>query len=374
MFVGQDFLTVTGHKATLSRVTDSEPRPRSETSRTLVAMLSLCTVVLVAWALSAAEAVFAPLAFALFTIAVAWPLQRRLQADVPRLLALALTMAATILVVVVFASLVAWAAGRVGRFVVSDAARLQALYGSITSWLESHGIEIAGLWANYLGVEQLIRLAQQVTARLNTAVSFLVVVFIYVLLGLLEVDDAYLKLRGWRRGRLGEVLLVGGAKTAAKLRRYMLVRTLMSAVTGLLVWAFARLAGLPLAPEWGVIAFALNFIPFIGPLIATVFPTVFAMAQFESWQMAVVVFACLNVIQFVVGSYLEPRFVGSALSISPFVVLFAVFFWTFLWGLAGAFIGVPIVIAILTICEEHPSTRWIVDLFGSPPMDKYPAD
>jgi len=144
----------------------------------------------------------------------------------------------------------------------------------------------------------------------------------------------------------------------------------MSAITGLLVWGFAWLVGLPLASEWGVIAFALNFIPFIGPLIATVFPTIFAIAQFESWQMAVVVFACLNVIQFVVGSYLEPRFVGNALSISPFVVLFAVFFWAFLWGLAGAFIGVPIVIALLTLCEEHPSTRWISDLFGSPAPDR----
>ncbi|MFA5956375.1 AI-2E family transporter [Hyphomicrobium sp.] len=333
-------------------------------------MVGLCTVVLVAAALSLAQSVFAPLAFALFVIAIAWPLQRRLQASMPRLLALALTMAATIFVAVVFASLVAWAAGRVGRFVVSDASRLQALYGSIASWLEGHGIEVAGVWANYFSVDQLIRMAQQVTAHLNTAVSFLIVVFIYVLLGLLEVDDVSRKLRAWRRGRLGEVLLAGGSKTAFKFRRYMLVRTLMSAMTGLLVWGFAWLAGLPLAPEWGVIAFALNFIPFIGPLIATVFPTVFAMAQFESWQMAVLVFACLNVIQFVVGSYLEPRFIGNALSISPFVVLFSVFFWTFLWGLAGAFIGVPIVIALLTLCEEHPSTRWIADLLGSPPADR----
>ena len=52
-----------------------------------------------------------------------------------------------------------------------------------------------------------------------------------------------------------------------------------------------------------------------------------------------------------------------------FVVLFAVFFWTFLWGLAGAFIGVPIVIAMLTLCEQHPSGRWVVELFGPPPRD-----
>jgi len=91
-------------------------------------------------------------------------------------------------------------------------------------------------------------------------------------------------------------------------------------------------AGLQLAAEWGVIAFALNYIPFIGPFIATVFPTLLALAQFASWQAALAVFACLNIIQFVIGSYIEPRVFGSELAISPFVVLFAVISWTFLWG------------------------------------------
>jgi AI-2 transport protein TqsA len=95
-----------------------------------------------------------------------------------------------------------------------------------------------------------------------------------------------------------------------------------------------------------------------------VFPTLFALAQFESWELAVIVFVGLNLIQFLIGSYLEPRIAGSALSISPFLVLFAVFFWAFLWGIPGAFIGVPIVIAILTLCEEHESTRWIATLLS----------
>ena len=139
----------------------------------------------------------------------------------------------------------------------------------------------------------------------------------------------------------------------------------MSAATGLLVWALAWLTGLQLAVEWGVIAFALNYIPFIGPFIATVFPTLFALAQFASWQAALAVFACLNVIQFVVGSYIEPRIAGGALTISPFIVLFAVLFWTFLWGLFGAVIGVPITIALLTFCAQHRSTRWLADLLGT---------
>jgi predicted PurR-regulated permease PerM len=131
-----------------------------------------------------------------------------------------------------------------------------------------------------------------------------------------------------------------------------------------LVWALAWLSGLQFAWDWGVIAFALNYIPFIGPFIATVFPTLFALAQFASWQAALAVFACLNVIQFVIGSYIEPRLAGRVLAISPFVVLFAVFLWAFLWGPFGAFIGVPITIALLTFCAQHPSSRWLSDLLA----------
>jgi predicted PurR-regulated permease PerM len=146
----------------------------------------------------------------------------------------------------------------------------------------------------------------------------------------------------------------------------MLVRTIMSVVTGVAIWAFSLIAGLELATAWGVIAFALNYIPFIGPFIATIFPSVFAIAQSESWEMAVIVFVGLNVIQFLIGSYLEPRVAGAALSMSPFVVLFSVFFWAFLWGIPGAFIGVPIMIAIMSICGQFDASRWAAELLSGP--------
>jgi hypothetical protein len=111
------------------------------------------------------------------------------------------------------------------------------------------------------------------------------------------------------------------------------------------------------------IAFAVNYIPFIGPLIATYFRPCSPSRNSVPWTAFVV---CLNLIQFIVGSYFEPRIAGGALAISPFLVLFAVFFWTFLWRIAGAFIGVPIVIAALTLCEQHPSNRWIADRWTAP--------
>ncbi|MBR1198262.1 AI-2E family transporter [Bradyrhizobium sp. AUGA SZCCT0240] len=326
--------------------------------------VGIIAVVLLAAAVRQATAVFAPLALALFIIAIVWPLQSRLQAKMPKLLALALTIVVTIVVCLAFASLAAWGFGRVGRSLMADTVRYQALYGAMVTWLDGHGVSVAGLWAEHFNVTWLMRTTQFVTGRVNTTLSFWVIALVYVVLGLLEVEDARRRIETLGKPEVARVLLDGSAATAAKFRKYLLVRTQMSAITGLLVGVFAWITGLPFALEWGVIAFALNYIPFIGPFIATLFPTLLAMTQFESWQAVLALFACLNIIQFVVGSYVEPRVAGSMLAISPLVVLFAIFFWTFQWGLFGTFIGVPIALAILTFCAQHPSSRWIADLLG----------
>ncbi len=327
----------------------------------IVAGLAVC------FAVYEAASVLAPLALALFIIAIVWPLQRRLQSHLPKLLALALTVIVTVAACVAFASLAVWGFGRVGRAFVADAARYQALYDNLVNWLDSHAVSVAGLWAQHFNLAWLLRAAQTMTGRISTTMRFWLIALVYVVLGLLEVDDVRKRVEALANRDAARVILDGSAATAVKFRKYMLVRTQMSAMTGLLVGAFAWITGLQFAAEWGVIAFVLNYIPFIGPFIATLFPTLLAMTQFDSWQAVLGAFICLNIIQFVVGSYIEPRVAGSTLSISPFVVLFAIFFWTFLWGLFGTFIGVPITLAILTFCGEHPSTRWVADLFGGSP-------
>jgi len=333
--------------------------------RRLRAAAYLIALVAISAAAGLAEAVFAPVAFALFIIAVVWPLQRRLQSHLPRLLALAIVILITIGVLAVFTLLVAWSFARVGRWVIGDAAQLQTLYDTAAKWLGGHGIAPAGLWAEHFNVGWLVGVVQEVTKRVNTTMSFSLIVFVYLLLGLLEVDDAARRIRAMDNREAARILLDGSVTAATKLRRYLLVRTLMSVMTGVLVWGFTMLAGLPLAAEWGIIAFALNYIPFIGPFIATVFPTLFALLQFSSWEAVLMVFVCLNLIQFVSGSYVEPRVSGAALAVSPFALLFSVFFWTFLWGLVGAFIGVPITIAVLSFCAQHPSSRWLAGLLGA---------
>jgi AI-2 transport protein TqsA len=333
-------------------------------SRLIQTLLGLCTAVLIFAALDYARTIFAPVAVALFVMAVVWPLQSALQAKMPKLLALAITILVTVVVVAVLAFSVVWGLGVVGRWLFGNAARFQELYAELAVWLSGHGVFVTGAMSEYFDVNWLFRAFQQITGRIHGMVSFALVTLIFLLLGLLEVDTARRKLAALDNSEVGQSLLKATKAIAAKFRRYMLVRTAMSVMTGVVIWAFALVAGLELATAWGVIAFALNYIPFVGPFVATILPSMFAVAQSESWEMAVVVFAGLNIIQFLIGSYLEPRVAGATLSVSPFLVLFAVFFWMFLWGLPGAFIGVPIVVAALTICEQYPSTRWVAELFS----------
>ncbi len=325
----------------------------------------VATVILLG-AVSIAKAVVAPVAFALFLIAQVWPLQSRLQGRISALPALAVSIFVLVVAFGSLTSLVLWASSRVGRWIITNLGRFEALYDQMAVWLEGHGVAVAGLWAEHLNTGWLVSVVRGLTGQANTILSFWLVVLVYVILGLLEVEATARKVRALPNHDAARILHTGTVQAADKIRRYMVVRTLMSILTGVLVWTVAVLFGLPLAAEWGVIGFTLNYIPFIGPFIATLLPTLLAVVQYETWQAVIAIFVCLNVIQFVVGNYVEPRLSGRALSLSPFAVLLSVFLWTFLWGLSGTFIGVPITVAALAFCAQSQSTRWLADLLGSP--------
>jgi AI-2 transport protein TqsA len=332
--------------------------------RTIKILLLFCAVVLIFGALYLARSLIAPVTFSLFVIAIVWPIQRALQRRIPKLLAVAITILGIFVAVAVLGSLLVWGFGKVVQWFTNNTDRLQALYVRAANWLDGHGVSIADIVTQNYNVNWFVPAVKGLGGRGYSLVSFAIIAFAFTVLGLLEVDVTRKNIERLKNAKLARLLLVAGADIAANLQKYMLVRSVMSILTGIVVWSFALLAGIELATAWGVIAFVLNYIPFLGPLFATVFPTLFALVQFESWQLAIAVFACLNVIQFLIGSYFEPRMAGAALSISPFIVLLAVFFWSFLWGVAGAFIGVPIVIAFLAVCNEHDSTRWLALLLS----------
>src|SRR6185436_20500570 len=115
--------------------------------------------------------------------------QKQLQSWMPKLAALAITIVVTVAICLGFASLAAWGFGRVGRSVLGDLPRYQPLYLATVAWLDGHGVSVAGLWAEHFNVGWLLRPTQVVTGRVNTTLSFWVIALIYVMLGLLEVEN-----------------------------------------------------------------------------------------------------------------------------------------------------------------------------------------
>lgn len=330
-------------------------------------MLAVCTIILVAAALYFARSIFAPLAFAIFMVAIVWPLQRALERKLPQAVALLLTLILTVAAVIAISSMVTWALSVERQWLMGHAARFQSIYLEWVRWLEEHEIFVVGPLSERFDVTWFVRLFQTLIGHINTLVGFAILVFIFLMLALLETGDFRERLALASKQAKGPDFAEVGEAIAAKIRKYMVVRTQMSALTGVAVWGWALFSGLELAPAWGIIAFVVNYIPFIGSFIATLLPSIFAVAQFGTLHDSLFVFLGMFAIQFGIGNYLEPLVAGAALSISPLAVVFAVFFFGFLWGMPGAFLGVPILIAILMLCAHYPSTKWIATLLSGKP-------
>jgi AI-2 transport protein TqsA len=333
---------------------------RIELGRWVQALLAISLIVA---ALYLARVVFEPIAFTLFGMALVWPLQKRLEARLPKPVALSITVLLALLVIFALAAAIVWSIDDVIHWTIVNITRFQTQYMRWTQWLEGHGIFIAEGAAQY-DARSFIELLRTIASEANYFVGFCVVVFLLLTFGLTELDNFRRRLASLAPG-MGEDFSRTATAIAGKIRRYMLIRTLASIATGLAVFAFTISIGLDLAIAWGIISFILNYIPYVGPLIAVVLPVLFASVQFESWQMVIVILGGLYLIQFLIGNYLEPIIAGRALAISPLVMLVAFFFWAFLWGIPGAFIGIPVTIALLTVCEHNPSLSWLANLLST---------
>jgi AI-2 transport protein TqsA len=326
-------------------------------------IVAIFGVVLVSAALYFGRLVLEPVAFVLFTMALVEPFQQTAEARVGKPLALTLTIFLTLLVISLFVGAIVWSLGDIVHWGLANVERFQSLYLRTMKWLQEKDLFVGDLES--LNSFSFAGLFQTIAGYVNYLLGFALVVFLFLAFGLAEMDDFKAKLLALDKKMIGWSLLETSGRIAEKIRKYMLIRTLASVATGVAVFLFTIAVGLDLAIAWGILAFVLNYIPYVGPLIAVILPVIFATAQFESWQMAAFIFGSLYLIQFVIGSYLEPILTGNALAISPFVMLLAFLIWDFLWGMPGAFIGLPVTIALFTIWQQNPSTRWIADLMST---------
>jgi AI-2 transport protein TqsA len=191
-----------------------------------------------------------------------------------------------------------------------------------------------------------------IVGSISSILSDTFLVLIYLLFLLIGRDRLVKKMdlafKSKTSARLKEVI----KKVNSQVNKYIITKTLISLLTGVLVtlvlWAF----GVEFAFIWGLLTFLLNFIPNIGSIIASLFPIIFALVQFEKIIVVFWIALCLFLIQFIVGNILEPKIVGQSMGISPLVVLISLIFWGYAWGIIGMILAVPLSVLLKIILEN----------------------
>ena len=155
------------------------------------------------------------------------------------------------------------------------------------------------------------------------------------------------------------------ASTIARgVRRYLSIKASVSALTGALTFVVVSYQDVNFAELVGLLAFLLNFIPVIGSAIAVIIPVLLAIVQFDTLGPALQIACLLIPVQAVVGNIIEPKLMGRSLNLSSFVVIVALTFWTTIWGIAGAFLSIPITAALVIVCRDIKSLRWVAILLS----------
>ncbi len=308
--------------------------------------------------------VFEPLAFALFIIALTVPFQQRLQPVLGKGLALVATVLLTLFTLLLFFSAVFWGVGQVTQWVIGNIPRFEAVYRDLEAALADRNMPLELLVPARFDFRWIVGPITALIDQARLVSGFALLVFVFVVLGLTEFEGISARLARIEADRPGLRIAEVCRDASAKFGLYMKVRVIVSLVDAGICYLFFRAIGLEEPLAWAILVGTLNFIPFIGPLIVAVFLGLFAAAQFASLWMVLVAVGGTTAINFVLGSYIEPRIAGSALSMSAVLVLFSVFFWAIIWGIPGAFIGVQIMIVGLAILRVIPSASWIAELFS----------
>ncbi len=144
-----------------------------------------------------------------------------------------------------------------------------------------------------------------------------------------------------------------------QIRQYVYIKTMVSALTGILSYAVLLWVGVDYAPFWALLIFMLNYIPTIGSMIAVLLPTALSLVQFDTFGPFITLLVSLGTLQVLIGNVLEPRLMGSSLNLSPLVVILALSFWGQMWGVTGMFLSVPITVISMIVLANFPQTRAI---------------
>ena len=352
---------------------EREAPPAAPTRRgngTIVALLAVIAVILAAGALRATTLVTMPLAFAFFVAVVMYPLEQALADRLPRRLqwlAVLLTMLLIVSVAAAAVALISLALVPVTTRAPGYVDMLQQQIDGLRSWTSAHGVALPADFD--LAGTVMSSGAQSVIWGLTSAgevLVFLLLVFFFTLLMLAEASAWRRKTQAALRGRHTAAVLDTVGEIAHKVRRFFMVRSFVSLIAALTQGGWLWLMGVDFAPFWAVLIFFLNYLPNLGSIVVGTLATLLAFVQYGPGWAALVAVGLTGIDQ-LLGNFLDPKLQGRSLNVSSLVVLIAVIFWGWMWGMGGALLAVPLTVTIILACAHVPALEPIAVLLSGGP-------
>ena len=280
----------------------------------------------------------------------------------PTGLAVLLVIAGMVAAGVVVGSLIGTSLAEFTRNIPTYEARLDAQLATALSWLGQRGMDVPeGGIANLFDANAMLTAIGQIMIGLRGLVTNGAVILLLVVFMLLEASTFPGKLRAaW--GPKSSAL-TGFERFSDSVKRYLMIKSVMSAATGISVTLLLLATGVDFPILWGFLAFFLNFIPNIGSVIAAIPPVFLALVQFGLGRALVVAvgFLVLNVSW---SNLVEPRVMGRGVGLSPLVIFLSLIFWAWVLGPVGMVLSVPLTMILKIAFESSPHTLRLAILLG----------
>jgi predicted PurR-regulated permease PerM len=193
----------------------------------------------------------------------------------------------------------------------------------------------------------------------------LVILFLlFILLQREDLRDRVLKLAGTRDLQRSTVAMTDAGKSLSK---FFLLQFMLNAGFGLVITVGLMLIGVPNALLWGMLAGLMRFVPFIGSLIAAVFPILLAASVDPGWSMVIATAALFLITEPLAGHVIEPLVYGKHTGLSPFAVVVATIFWTLIWGPVGLLLATPLTLCLVVLGNHITGLSMLTVLLGDQP-------
>ncbi|MER8863172.1 AI-2E family transporter [Mesorhizobium sp. M0751] len=195
--------------------------------------------------------------------------------------------------------------------------------------------------------------------------GLIVVVVIFMLLEREDLRDRFIRLVGYGDlHRTTEALQDAGKRVG----RYLLMQLVVNIVYAVPIAIGLWVLGIPNPLLWGLLALALRFVPYIGPVIATLLPLFLALAVAPGWSLVLWTAGLFVVVELITGNVIEPWLYGSRTGLSPLAIIVAAIFWTWLWGPLGLVLSTPLTVCLVVLGRHVPQFEFLDVLFGNEPV------